>query len=105
LPERVTVRRAGRDEVVPLGEVQIGDLLLVRSGERIAVDGTVVSGTASVNQATITGESLAVEKRAGDEVFAGTLGGVGALEVRAEKVGEETTPLHRFVLTRIGRQR
>ena len=91
LPERVTVRRAGRDEVVPLGEVQEGDLLLVRSGERIAVDGTLVFGTASVNQATITGESLAVEKRAGDEVFAGTLSEVGALEVRAEKVGEETT--------------
>ena len=91
LPERVTVRRAGRDEVVPLGEVQIGDLLLVRSGERIAVDGTVVSGAASVNQATITGEGVAVEKGIGDEVFAGTLSEVGVLEVRAQKVGEETT--------------
>jgi Cd2+/Zn2+-exporting ATPase len=90
LPERVTVRRAGRDEVVALGEVEEGDLLLVRSGERIAVDGAVVSGTASVNQATITGESLAVEKGIGDEVFAGTLSEVGVLEVRAEKVGEET---------------
>ena len=91
LPERVTVRRAGRDEVVPLGEVQIGDLLLVRSGERIAVDGTVVSGAASVNQATITGEGVAVEKGIGDEVFAGTLSEVGVLEVRVQKVGEETT--------------
>ncbi|HZB81644.1 MAG TPA: cation-translocating P-type ATPase, partial [Rubrobacteraceae bacterium] len=91
LPERVTVRRAGRDEVVLLKEVQIGDLLLVRSGERIAVDGTVVSGTAWVNQATITGESLTVEKRAGDEVLAGTLSEVGALEMRVEKAGDETT--------------
>ncbi len=91
LPERVTVRRGGRDEIVPLEEVEEGDLLLVRSGERIAVDGTVVSGTASVNQATITGESVPVEKRARDEVFAGTLSEVGALELRAEKVGEGTT--------------
>jgi Cd2+/Zn2+-exporting ATPase len=91
LPERVTVRRAGRDEVVPLEEVEEGDLLLVRSGEQIAVDGTIVSGTASVNQATVTGESVPVEKRAGDEVFAGTLSEVGTLELRAEKVGQETT--------------
>jgi len=67
------------------------DLLLVRSGERIAVDGIVVSGTASVNQATITGESLTVEKKAGDQVFAGTLIEVGALEVNVTKVGRETT--------------
>jgi Cd2+/Zn2+-exporting ATPase len=91
LPERVTLRRAGGEEVVSLGAVRAGDVLLVRSGERIPVDGEVVSGTASVNQAAITGESAPVEKRAGDEVFAGTLSEVGALEVRARKVGEETT--------------
>lgn len=90
LPDRVTVRRDGRDLVVCLDEVRVGDLLLVRSGERIAVDGLVVSGSASVNQATITGESLAVEKKVGDQVFAGTLSEVGALEVRAAKIGSET---------------
>lgn len=91
LPDRVTVRRGGRDAVVPLEEVRTGDVLLVRPGERIAVDGEVVSGTASVNQAAITGESVPVDKRTGDGVYAGTLSAAGALEVRATKVGEETT--------------
>jgi Cd2+/Zn2+-exporting ATPase len=90
LPDRVTLRRGDHDQVICLDEVRVGDLLLVRSGERIAVDGLVVSGSASVNQAAITGESLAVEKKVGDQVFAGTLSEVGALEVRATKIGCET---------------
>ena len=91
LPDRVTVRRNGRDTIVSLDEVIIGDLILIRSGDRIAVDGQVVSGSASVSQAAITGESLAVEKKAGDTVFAGTLNEVGALEVLVTKIGSETT--------------
>jgi len=91
LPGEVTVRREGQDVVIPLAQVLVGDLLLVRSGERISVDGVIETGTASVNQAAITGESLPVEKQSGDEVFAGTLNEVGALGVRATKVGEETT--------------
>ena len=91
LPDRVTVRRDGGDLVVPLEEVQNGDLVLIRSGDRIPVDGVVAQGTASINQAAITGESLAVEKQPGDTVFAGTLNELGALEVRTTKVGEETT--------------
>ena len=91
LPDRVLVRRDGRDLTLPLAEVVVGDTLLVRSGDRIAVDGAVASGAASVNQAAITGESAPVEKRAGDLVFAGTLNEVGALAVRATRVGEETT--------------
>ena len=91
LPDRVTVRRDGQDELVPLDEVQVGDVVLVRSGERIAVDGEVLTGTAAVDQAAITGESLPVEKRPGDTVFAGTLNQVGAVEIRATKVGDETT--------------
>src|SRR4029077_14925895 len=71
--------------------VMAGDLLLIRSGERIAVDGEVITGTASVNQSAITGESLPVEKQPGDTVFAGTLNEVGTVEVRATKVGQETT--------------
>jgi len=77
--------------VVPLEEVQSGDLVLVRSGDRISVDGTISMGTASVNQSAITGESLSVEKQVGDLVYAGTLNEVGALEVRATSVGTETT--------------
>ncbi len=91
LPDRVTVRRDGQDVVVPLDQVVAGDVLLVRPGERIAVDGEILSGSASINQAAITGESVPVEKQAGDEVYAGTLNEVGALEIRATKVGEETT--------------
>ena len=91
LPDRVTVRRDGEDLVVPLEEVQNGDLVLIRSGDRIPVDGMVAQGSASVNQAAITGESLPVEKQAGDPVYAGTLNEVGALEVRATRVGTETT--------------
>jgi Cd2+/Zn2+-exporting ATPase len=91
LPDRVTVRKAGRDIVVVLEEVMAGDLLLIRSGERNAVDGEVITGTASVNQSAITGESLPVEKQPGDTVFAGTLNEVGTVEVRATKVGQETT--------------
>ena len=91
LPDRVTVRRSGGDLVIHLDEVRVGDILLVRSGERIAVDGLVISGSASVNQATITGESVAVEKKAEDQVYAGTLNEVGALEVRVTKTGGETT--------------
>lgn len=91
LPDQVTVRRDGEDRVVSLHEVRSGDVVLIRSGERIPVDGTVIAGMASVNQAAITGESLAVEKQAGDAVFAGTLNELGALEVQTSKVGEETT--------------
>ena len=94
LPDRVTVRRDGQDLVVSLEEVQSGDLVLIRSGDHIPVDGTVAMGTASVNQAAITGESLAVEKQVGDIVYAGTLNEVGALEVQTTKVGAETTLGH-----------
>jgi Zn2+/Cd2+-exporting ATPase len=91
LPDRVTVRRNGEDLVVPLEEVRRSDLVLIRSGDRIPVDGVVALGTASINQAAITGESLTVEKQPGDLVFAGTLNELGALEVRTTNVGEETT--------------
>lgn len=99
LPDRVTVRRAGHDIVVSLEDVRVGDTILVRSGERIAVDGTVLSGTASVNQAAITGESLSVDKQEGDKVFAGTLNEVGAMEILATQVGNETTlgQIHRLI--------
>jgi len=91
LPDRVTVRRDGEDREVPLEEVQSADLVLIRTGDRIPVDGVVAQGTASINQAAITGESLTVEKQPGDTVFAGTLNELGALEVRTTKVGKETT--------------
>ena len=91
LPDRVLVRRGGQDVLVPLEAVMSGDLVLIRSGDRVAVDGEVVSGAASVNQAAITGESIPIEKRVGDTVYAGTLNELGVIEVRATKVGGETT--------------
>lgn len=91
LPDRVTVRRDGNEATIPLDEVVPGDVVIVRSGERIAIDGEILFGTGSVNQAAITGESLPVDKQKGDTVCAGTLNEVGALEVRATRVGTETT--------------
>ena len=91
LPDRVTVRRDGKDLFLSPDEVVVGDLLIVRSGERIAVDGEVLFGTAAINQSAITGESVPVEKQAGDTVFAGTLNENGAIEVLATRVGTETT--------------
>ncbi|WP_416530224.1 heavy metal translocating P-type ATPase [Streptomyces coelicoflavus] len=81
-PTTATRLRDGDEETVPTADLAVGDLVLVRPGERIGADGTVVDGTGEVDQATITGESLPVLKRSGDDVFAGTLNGTGALRVR-----------------------
>lgn len=90
-PAEATVVRDGREERVPADRVEVGELVVVRPGEKIAVDGEVVSGRSSVNQAPITGESIPVEKEAGEEVYAGTLNGEGALEVRSTKPASDTT--------------
>ena len=71
---------------MPVGEVARGEIVLVKPGERVPVDGVVVEGRASVNQASITGESLPVEKTAGDQVFAATVCDRGALRIRTERV-------------------
>ncbi|GGR90647.1 metal-transporting ATPase [Streptomyces aureoverticillatus] len=72
----------GSEKAVPTGELRVGEVILVRPGERIGADGCVLDGASDVDQATITGEPLPVAKEAGDEVFAGTLNGTGALRVR-----------------------
>ncbi|HET6634801.1 MAG TPA: HAD-IC family P-type ATPase, partial [Streptomyces sp.] len=72
---------AGGEEVVPTGELRVGDVVLVRPGERVGADGRVLDGASEVDQATITGEPLPAAKQPGDEVFAGTLNGTGALRV------------------------
>ena len=76
---------------IPIAELRVGDIVIVRAGERIPADGIVRSGTASVNQAPVTGESMPVNKTAGDEVFVGTLNETGALIIEATRVGNETT--------------
>ncbi|CCK26351.1 putative cation-transporting P-type ATPase D [Streptomyces davaonensis JCM 4913] len=79
------VTDAGGEETVPTAELALGDVLLIRPGERIGADGRVLDGTSEADEATITGEPLPVLKRPGDEVFAGTLNGAGALRVRVER--------------------
>ncbi len=90
-PQTATVRRNGEEVSVPVAELVVGDRVVVRPGERIPVDGKVVAGASSVNQAPITGESMPVEKAAGSGVFSGTLNESGRLEITTEKVGEGTT--------------
>ncbi|MBZ6282139.1 heavy metal translocating P-type ATPase [Streptomyces olivaceus] len=81
-PTTATRVRDGREETVPTAGLAVGDTVLVRPGERIGADGTVLDGAGEVDQATITGESVPVLKRPGDDVFAGTVNGTGALRVR-----------------------
>ena len=90
-PKTATVRRNGIDIEIPVEEVRVGDTVIVRSGGSIPVDGTVLSGRASVDQSALTGESIPVEKIPGDAVAAATINTEGYLEFRADKVGEDTT--------------
>ena len=93
-PKTARVRRDGAEIEVPIGEVKKGEIVLVKPGDNIPVDGTVISGHSTVNQATITGESIPVEKTVGDRTFAGTLNEHGALEIKVEKIAEDTTLAH-----------
>lgn len=90
-PDQARVRRAEGEVVLSPNEVVRGDLIIVKPGEKIAVDGSVIEGTAYVNQAAITGESIPINRLNGDEVFSGTIIESGYLVIRAEKVGEDTT--------------
>ena len=90
-PGEALVRRNGAEQRVRVEELAVGEVIVVRPGERIALDGSVVAGVSQVNQAPITGESLPVDKVAGAEVFAGTINGTGALDVRVTRVGRDTT--------------
>ncbi|MGC4942264.1 heavy metal translocating P-type ATPase [Kribbella sp. DT2] len=78
------------EETVRVTDLAVGDVVLVRPGERIGADGTVLDGASEVDQATITGEPLPVDKTTGDEVFAGTLNGTGALQVRVDRAAAES---------------
>lgn len=90
-PKTATVRRDGKTMEIPVDQVVVGDTVIVRSGGRIPVDGTVVDGRGSVDQSALTGESVPVEKLPGDTVAAATINTEGYLEFRADKVGEDTT--------------
>ena len=90
-PDEVLVRRGGSEIVVPADEVFVGEIMVVRPGERLAVDGEVVEGASAVNEAPVTGESVPVEKGVGDAVYSGSLNGTGGLLVRvAKRAGDST---------------
>jgi len=91
LPRQVTVRRDGQERKLGTQEVARGETIVIRPGERIPTDGEVCKGHSFVDQSSITGESLPVEKVAGSKVFAGTINKDGVLEVRVEKIGRDTT--------------
>ncbi|WTZ54546.1 heavy metal translocating P-type ATPase [Nocardia sp. NBC_01388] len=80
----------GGEDTVAATELEVGDVILVRPGDRIAADGSVVGGASEVDQATITGEPLPVDKALGDEVYAGTLNGTGSLRVRVDRRAEDS---------------
>ena len=90
-PKTATVVRSGKETLVPIEQVRTGDIFVVRPGETIPVDGVVEEGSSAVNEAALTGESIPVDKAAGDAVSAATLNQSGFLRCRASRVGEDTT--------------
>jgi heavy metal translocating P-type ATPase len=90
-PQTARVITKDTEEIIPAMKVQVGQILRVLPGETIPVDGVILSGQTSVNQAVMTGESLPVDKSAGDEVASGTVNQFGAFEMRATKVGEDSS--------------
>jgi Cd2+/Zn2+-exporting ATPase len=90
-PAEALVRRRGAEQRMPVDEVRVGDLIIVRPGEKIPLDGRVHEGSSHVNQAPVTGESLPAEKLRGDEVFAGSINGRGALEVEVTRLRRDST--------------
>jgi len=89
-PEKARVKRNGLEVEVDVDEVNVGEIIVIRPGEKIPLDGIVVNGRSSVNQAPITGESIPVDKDIGDEVYAGTINNEGFLEVKVTKKSNET---------------
>lgn len=89
-PKIARVMRDGKEEEIPAEEVELNDLILIRPGESIAVDGEVVEGYSAVDESMLTGESLPVEKKSGDAVIGGTINKTGAFKFKATRVGKET---------------
>ena len=90
-PQVARVRKGDEEKEIPAADVKVGDLVIVRPGEKIPVDGEIITGVATVNQAVITGESIPVEKSEGDRVFGGTINEAGYLEILTDRAGEDTT--------------
>ncbi len=99
-PKTAHVIRDGKETAVPVGEVRIGDVVIVRPGERLPVDGTVLDGCAAVDESSLTGESMPVDKGPGDTVSASTVCKNGVLRFSADRVGEDTTLARIIALVR-----
>ncbi|MEH2171774.1 heavy metal translocating P-type ATPase [Nostoc sp.] len=89
-PDTARVLLQGREEEIPISQLKVGDEIVVKPGELIPTDGIILSGYSTLNQAAITGESLPVEKTVGEEVFAGTLNGYGALQIKVHKPAQSS---------------
>ncbi len=89
-PRQATIIRYGKEQDIPAGDVCVGDIVVVRPGERIPVDGIVIEGYSSVDESVITGESIPVEKKRGDGVIGATINRSGMLKIEAKKVGKDT---------------
>jgi Cu2+-exporting ATPase len=90
-PQTAVLLREGKEVTVPIGEVQIGDIFVVRPGESIPVDGVILEGNSAINESALTGESLPVDKEVGDRVSSATINQSGFLKCQATRVGEDTT--------------
>ncbi|MFB6255054.1 MAG: heavy metal translocating P-type ATPase [Halobacteriaceae archaeon] len=90
-PDTATVKRDDSEETVPVDELEVGDIIVVKPGEKIPMDGEVITGESAVNQAPITGESVPVDKTTGDEVFAGTVNEEGYLEIKVTSESSDNT--------------
>ncbi|BCM89907.1 cadmium-transporting ATPase [Abditibacteriota bacterium] len=91
MPRTARVRRDNTEREIPLEELAVGDTVIVRAGERVAVDGSIIKGRSSLDQSALTGESVPVERGEGESVLAGSLNGDGALEVQVGKLAQDTT--------------
>lgn len=90
-PKQALIRRGMLELTIPVDEIEIGDVMIVKPGQKLAMDGVVIKGTSTINQAAITGESIPIHKTVDDEVFAGTLNEEGFLEIKITKRVEDTT--------------
>src|SRR5438105_2185893 len=93
-PREALVRRNGREERIPVESIALGDEVIVRPGEKVPLDGLVLTGHSDVNEAPLTGESRPIDKEPGDEVYAGTINGRGAMEVRVLRIGRDSRLAH-----------
>jgi cation transport ATPase len=90
VPPETTVIRDGEEKVIPLEEVILGDIIKIKPGEKIPVDGEIISGKATIDESMITGEPMPVEKTEGNPVIGGTVNGTGTFQIKAQKIGSDT---------------